>query len=105
MKLCLLQKANGSFVLSDDLINAMDLPKAQVDAILAMLGPYDKVVLTTVLALAVLRVNFAKKRSLWELQEQKALALLHGWSNPATAAALLSNAETQVRNLSKFCAP
>jgi Vault protein inter-alpha-trypsin domain/von Willebrand factor type A domain len=106
LQLCLLQKADGSFVLSDDLLDAMGLTKVQVDTIFYQLGAPNKVVFATVLALAVLRVMFANQRSIWELQEQKVLAFLVGCcsSHPmammtTTSELLLSEAETLVRNI------
>jgi von Willebrand factor A domain-containing protein 5 len=99
LQLCLLQKADGSFVLGDDLLDAMGLTKVQVDSIFTHLCSPNKVVCATVLALTVLRVMFANQRSIWELQEQKVLAFVLRWCHTMTTERLLSQAETHVRNI------
>jgi hypothetical protein len=99
LQLCLLQKADGSFVLSDDLIDAIGLRKAQVLEMMSQLGLPDKVFFATALAVAVLRVQFATKRGVWELQEQKALVYLHDEGGTWTVVELLAQVETRVRAL------
>jgi hypothetical protein len=66
---------------------------------MSQLGLPDKVIFATALAVAVLRVQFATKRGVWELQEQKALVYLHDEGGTWTVVELLAQVETRVRAL------
>ena len=87
IQLCLLQKADGSFALNDSLFRAVgSLTRENLEGIRQRMNlsatPDVDLVVATALAVVVLRLVFAKQRSTWELQEQKALAFLR--SQPTT---------------------
>ena len=79
MRLCLLQKADGSFLLNKELAAAVGLSFNQIKEISDQFfvdRPSGEVLLATCLALVVLRWKFAKQRDIWEFQENKAMAWL-----------------------------
>jgi len=102
LQLCILQKANGSFVLDEKLIGAVGLTKEKVDEIMVHLGSPDTTVFATVLALVVLRLEHAKKRSQWELQEQKALEILAHWPDLAD---LMAKVEAELGQIKRSSHP
>ena len=81
LDLCLLQKANGSFQLDNALIQVLGLTKTALDEISAAARSCCNAVgkegvFGTALAVAAMRVLFPSDKTLWELQEDKALAFL-----------------------------
>ena len=82
ISLCLLQKANGSFVLDKSLVQAIGLTKEALEGLSAAARSDSDAVgtqpslLPTALAVAAMRVLFAASKDLWELQEQKALQFM-----------------------------
>ena len=93
--ICMLQKADGSFVMNKDLFRAVDFPKVTVDEMIARLGCQSApTAFATALAVVTLRVEFSNKRKVWGLQEQKALTFLT--SEVAVPEDVLSKIEAEV---------
>ena len=87
MRLCMLQKADGSFPLNDEFLELIGLTRSQAQEIGTMLlrvegkngdrmhdydDEKDSGLLATCLAVCIFPLDFPKKRKVWELQMNKA---------------------------------
>lgn len=98
-ELCLSQKADGSFMLGASFERATGLTKLVADALLDLIGSTPSDIFATMLAIAVLRVKFSKKRNIWELQEGKALTFLR--KNGKVPNEQLSKLEAEIHQMKK----
>eukprot|EP00977_Amphora_coffeiformis_P015932 scaffold4796_cov264-Amphora_coffeaeformis.AAC.5 len=82
-KICLLQKANGSFALTEELLRTIRLASNGAALLQGRLGLSDPTVFATCIVIVAFRLKFAKERDMWELQHDKAVAFLtsHGVVN------------------------
>ena len=85
LRLCVLQKSDGKFLLGHDLAAALGLSMEGIERIakkeeFQYLSSKSVEVFATILAVASMRARFATSKDVWELQEQKAMAYLasHG---------------------------
>lgn len=78
VRLCLLQQADGSFLLTDELFRAIHIPNLNETSLRAVTRNIseNQVVMATALAIASLRELFSKQRDILELQEAKAVRYL-----------------------------
>ena len=99
MSICMLQKADGSFLLNNNLLEVVGFLKSETDKMYSQEDPFPTPIeFGTALAVVVLRVEFEKKRNVWELQEQKALAFLdHSTGDDKKSKVLLQEMEREVR--------
>jgi hypothetical protein len=103
LQLCLLQRADGSFSLSDRLASAVGLTSSALQSLAAATHGTDSkvldpVVFATLLAIAAMRSLFASQKAVWELQEGKALNFLasRGVAQP-NSDSLIANLERSLK--------
>ena len=76
MEICLLQKADGSFELTDDLLRAIGLSSTKAAEIKERHGLSDPFMYAACIVIVAFRLQFPKKREIWELQHNKAVTFL-----------------------------
>ena len=84
LSLCVLQKADGSFLLNNDLASALGLTSEAMNEMttnqefqeLVSKSSSNSSILSTLMAIVALRIRFMSSKDVWELQEQKAMSYL-----------------------------